>query len=115
MNPSTTTHLDNGHPTKILRSYHVCTIYSNTSFLSNLTPCASGGGIGGFAFAIALGKTGAPVDIDIYDSEQDLNQIGAGIGFWPRAWEIMKILGLEESLSNANTNAYAGEPGNETL
>ncbi|KAI0759185.1 FAD/NAD(P)-binding domain-containing protein [Irpex lacteus] len=66
-----------------------------------------GGGIGGFAFAIALGKTGAPVDIDIYDSEQDLNQIGAGIGFWPRAWEIMKILGLEESLSNANTNAYA--------
>ncbi len=55
------------------------------------------------------------MDIDIYDSEQDLNQIGAGIGFWPRAWEIMKILGLEESLSNANTNAYAGELGNEIL
>jgi len=36
--------------------------------------------------------------VDIYESTSKLAQVGAGVTMWPRAWEIMQNMGLEESL-----------------
>ena len=53
----------------------------------------------GLAFAISLAKSGAAnVDVDIYESASAFSQVGAGMGFWPRIWESMRALGLEEEL-----------------
>ncbi|GJE95301.1 FAD/NAD(P)-binding domain-containing protein [Phanerochaete sordida] len=58
-----------------------------------------GGGIVGLAFAISLSKAGAhAVEVDIYESASAFGQVGAGMGFWPRIWESMRTLGLEEEL-----------------
>ncbi|KAI0729300.1 hypothetical protein BC629DRAFT_1601528 [Irpex lacteus] len=63
-----------------------------------------GGGIGGLAFAVALAKTGADVDVDIYESAAKFSEIGAGIGMWPRVWNTLVGLGLEEDLKRRGTN-----------
>ncbi|KAI0695320.1 hypothetical protein BC835DRAFT_1414956 [Cytidiella melzeri] len=68
-----------------------------------------GGGIGGLALAVALAKTGAAFQVDIYESTVSFGEIGAGIGLWPRVWDTMKILGLEEDLKSSSTNL--GEDG----
>ena len=53
----------------------------------------------GLVFAISLAKGGgANVDVDIYESASAFGQVGAGMGFWPRIWESMRLLGLEEEL-----------------
>ncbi|EKM51446.1 uncharacterized protein PHACADRAFT_263582 [Phanerochaete carnosa HHB-10118-sp] len=58
-----------------------------------------GGGIVGLAFAISLAKCGAQnIEVDIYESASAFGQVGAGMGFWPRIWENMRLLGLEEDL-----------------
>ncbi|EKM51434.1 uncharacterized protein PHACADRAFT_200263 [Phanerochaete carnosa HHB-10118-sp] len=58
-----------------------------------------GGGIVGLAFAISLAKSGAQnIEVDIYESAPSFGQVGAGMGFWPRIWESMRLLGLEEDL-----------------
>ena len=36
--------------------------------------------------------------VDIYESTQELTELGAGIGFFPRVWEILRYLDLEEDL-----------------
>lgn len=66
----------------------------------------SGGGIAGLTFAIALAKSGAPVDVDIYESAAVFSEIGAGMAFWPRVWEAMCILNLEDDLRSRSS---AGE------
>jgi len=45
------------------------------------------------------------VQIDIYESASKLTQVGAGITFWPRGWEIMKNMGLEDSLIGKLTSS----------
>ncbi|KAF9541152.1 FAD/NAD(P)-binding domain-containing protein [Agrocybe pediades] len=59
-----------------------------------------GGGIGGLAFAVAISKLNLEefITVDIYDASTKLSQVGAGIAFFPRGWEIMKNMGLEEDL-----------------
>ncbi|KAF9482275.1 salicylate hydroxylase [Pholiota conissans] len=59
-----------------------------------------GGGIGGLTLALALSRfdVDSLIQIDIYESAAKLTEVGAGIGFWPRGWEIVKDLGLEEDL-----------------
>ncbi len=69
----------------------------------------SGGGIGGLAFAVALAKTGADVDVDIYESAAKFSEIGAGIGMWPRVWNTLVGLGLEDDLKRRGTNVGQGE------
>lgn len=69
----------------------------------------SGGGIGGLAFAVALAKTGADVDVDIYESAAKFSEIGAGIGMWPHVWNTLVGLGLEEDLKRRGTNVGQGE------
>ena len=62
----------------------------------------------GLAFAISLAKSSAAnVDVDIYESASAFSQVGAGMGFWPRIWESMRLLGLEEELKQL---ASAGIP-----
>ncbi|KJA17338.1 hypothetical protein HYPSUDRAFT_46532 [Hypholoma sublateritium FD-334 SS-4] len=60
-----------------------------------------GGGIGGLTLAVALTRMGvdAKIQIDIYESAAKLTQVGAGITLWPRGWEILKALDLEEDLA----------------
>jgi len=50
--------------------------------------------------AVALSKLnlGDKVTVDIYESTAKLMQVGAGVGFFSRSWEIMKSMGLEEIL-----------------
>ncbi|KJA17341.1 hypothetical protein HYPSUDRAFT_1023379 [Hypholoma sublateritium FD-334 SS-4] len=60
-----------------------------------------GGGIGGLALAVALTRlnTTDTLQVDIYESAAKLTQVGAGITIWPRGWEIIRELGLEDSLA----------------
>ncbi|KAF4618175.1 hypothetical protein D9613_011654 [Agrocybe pediades] len=59
-----------------------------------------GGGIGGLALAVTLKKLGVEdkITLDVYEAAAKLSQVGAGVTMWPRAWEIMKNLGMEEQL-----------------
>ena len=68
----------------------------------------SGGGIGGLAFAVALAKTGAALEVDIYESTASFGEIGAGIGLWPRVWNTLVSLGLEEDLKAGSTTLKQG-------
>lgn len=36
--------------------------------------------------------------MEIYESTAELVEVGAGIGFWPRMWEMLTYLGLEDDL-----------------
>lgn len=53
------------------------------------------------ALSVALNKLGVKdlVDVNVYESTAKLTEVGAGITFWPRGWEIMKEMGLEEDLA----------------
>ncbi|KAI0085592.1 hypothetical protein BDY19DRAFT_442598 [Irpex rosettiformis] len=68
-----------------------------------------GGGIGGLALAVALAKTGTTFDVDIYESTASFGEIGAGLGVWPRVWNTLVSLGLEEDLKARSTTM--GEDG----
>ena len=39
------------------------------------------------------------IQVDIYESAAKLTQVGAGITIWPRGWEIIRELGLEDGLA----------------
>ena len=51
------------------------------------------------AIAISkLSKERKDIKIDIYESTSSFSEIGAGIGFWLRGWDIIRKLGLDSSL-----------------
>ncbi|KAF9540926.1 hypothetical protein CPC08DRAFT_598925, partial [Agrocybe pediades] len=56
-----------------------------------------GGGIGGLTLAVALSQLQLDhlIEIDIYEAAPELTQVGAGITFWPRTWDILEKLGLD--------------------
>ncbi|KIK66776.1 hypothetical protein GYMLUDRAFT_69871 [Collybiopsis luxurians FD-317 M1] len=56
-----------------------------------------GGGIGGLTFGVAL-KGCSNIQVDLYEQAHRITEIGTGITVWPRTWEILKSLGLEEQL-----------------
>ncbi|KAJ4483267.1 hypothetical protein J3R30DRAFT_3655635 [Lentinula aciculospora] len=56
-----------------------------------------GGGIGGLCAALALSRYD-DIDVDVYESTNSFAEVGVGIGIWPRAWEILKELGLKDAL-----------------
>lgn len=37
-------------------------------------------------------------EVKIYESSKELTEIGAGVNFWSRTWEIFKAIGLDEKL-----------------
>ncbi|OSX62801.1 hypothetical protein POSPLADRAFT_1141422 [Postia placenta MAD-698-R-SB12] len=57
-----------------------------------------GGGIGGLTFAVSLNKNSKNVVVDLYESAAAFTEVGAGIGVWPRVWEIYQELGLRDDL-----------------
>ncbi|KAF5310166.1 hypothetical protein D9619_010218 [Psilocybe cf. subviscida] len=60
-----------------------------------------GGGIGGLTLASALNHHGGDnpsFEVDLYEGESIISEIGAGINLWPRTWEVMGSLGLAEEL-----------------
>ncbi len=48
-------------------------------------------------------------DVDIYESAASFSEIGAGIGLWPRVWDTLVGLGLEEDLKSKSTSMGQGE------
>lgn len=48
--------------------------------------------------AISLQKSCQDVQVDIYESTAELTEIGAGVGMWPRMWEIIEYLALGDEL-----------------
>lgn len=58
----------------------------------------SGGGIGGLALALVLGKYGS-MSVDIFEAGFEITTVGAGIAFFGRTMDIMKELGLYEELT----------------
>ncbi|KAF4618297.1 hypothetical protein D9613_011520 [Agrocybe pediades] len=59
-----------------------------------------GGRMEGLALAVALSKLKPEdhLEVNIYESASKLIEVGTGISFWPRGWEIMRNMGLEASL-----------------
>ncbi|KAF8197066.1 FAD/NAD(P)-binding domain-containing protein [Pholiota molesta] len=60
-----------------------------------------GGGIGGLALAAAIShlEVDYAIQVDIYEAAAKMTQVGAGITLWPRGWEILKDLGMENDLA----------------
>ena len=61
----------------------------------------SGGGVAGLTAAIALTHfTKERRDIKVEVSAAKFTDTGAGVGFWPRPWKILKKLGVTNSLES---------------
>ena len=60
----------------------------------------SGGGIGGLALSSTLAflKVGPEIKVDIYEASSHISEIGAGINMWKRTWEILRSIGLGDTL-----------------
>lgn len=63
----------------------------------------SSGGIGGLTFAVAVAKACADIDVNIYESTESFSTVGAGIAVWPRVWDTLRMLGLEDALKSKYT------------
>ncbi len=67
--------------------------------LTTLLRLDSGAGLGGLIFALLVQKHAQDtVEVDIYESAHELAEIGAGVSMWPRIWEIVRYLELEDEL-----------------
>ncbi|PIL34306.1 hypothetical protein GSI_03081 [Ganoderma sinense ZZ0214-1] len=61
-----------------------------------------GAGLGGLLLALSLQKSCQDLRVDIYESTAELTEIGAGVGMWPRMWEIIEHLGLSDELKEVS-------------
>ena len=61
----------------------------------------SGAGLGGLVLALLIQKECPQLKLTIYESAHELAEIGAGVAAWPRVWEVLTYLGLEEDLLEA--------------
>ena len=61
------------------------------------------------ALAVALSRTSREFVVDIYEAKPTYSEIGAGVGMWPRVWETMRALGLEEGLRRKLGSFPGGE------
>ncbi|KAH9476308.1 Salicylate hydroxylase [Psilocybe cubensis] len=59
-----------------------------------------GAGIGGLTLSSALRQSvkNGDMKVVVYEAAAEISEIGAGINFWPRSWNIFKDLGLDQSL-----------------
>jgi 2-polyprenyl-6-methoxyphenol hydroxylase-like FAD-dependent oxidoreductase len=60
-----------------------------------------GGGIGGMTLALALDDAGLGAEIDIYESDPGISELGVGINVLPHAVRELTELGLGEALAAA--------------
>ncbi|KAF8961501.1 hypothetical protein BDZ97DRAFT_1664184 [Flammula alnicola] len=56
-----------------------------------------GAGIGGLTTAVALSRY-PDIEVEIFEGAEKIAELGAGIGLFPRPWEVIKKLHLEEDL-----------------
>lgn len=68
-----------------------------------------GGGIAGLTLAVALSKY-PDIDITIYEAATKLTEVGAGLGLFPRVWDIIRGLGLEADLLATTENKPTNGP-----
>ena len=54
--------------------------------------------MGGLVLALFLQKYSPATQVNIYESTDKLTDVGVGIGMFPRVWEIVRFLGLEDDL-----------------
>jgi 2-polyprenyl-6-methoxyphenol hydroxylase-like FAD-dependent oxidoreductase len=64
--------------------------------MSGMRIVVVGGGIGGLALALALGREG--FEPEVYEQAPELLEVGAGIAVWPNAFKVLERLGLGESV-----------------
>ena len=57
------------------------------------TAAVVGGGIGGLAAGIALGRAG--VDVTVYERAEEIRPLGAGLSIWPNGVKALRALGLD--------------------
>ena len=67
----------------------------------------AGGGIGGLAAAVALGRAG--VGVVVFERAPELEEIGAGITLWANATRALKGLGVYEEVRAAGAGELGGE------
>ncbi|THH30822.1 hypothetical protein EUX98_g3390 [Antrodiella citrinella] len=60
-----------------------------------------GGGIGGLCLALALSKH-SDIQVDVYEAAEQLKEIGAGVIFWERTWEVFRSMGLSDDLTEVS-------------
>jgi len=65
-----------------------------------------GGGIGGFATAIALSRVG--FDIELFEQAAEIRERGAGLTLWSNAMKILATWGLEDSIRERSTSLRQG-------
>lgn len=58
----------------------------------------AGGGIGGFAAALCLARSGHP--IQLFEQAQEIKEIGAGIQIGPNAFHVFERLGLVDEITS---------------
>lgn len=56
-----------------------------------------GGGPGGLATAIALSKI-PNVDVQVYEKDRMLREVGAGINIGANSWNVLELLGVADTL-----------------
>lgn len=63
-----------------------------------------GGGPGGLATAIALGKI-PNVTVTIYEQASVLREVGAGISIGQNTWNVLELLGVAGSLTSGHSKS----------
>ncbi|KAI0329968.1 FAD/NAD-P-binding domain-containing protein [Cubamyces sp. BRFM 1775] len=72
--------------------------------MPKFTVAIIGAGLGGLLFALTLQKFAPDVEFHIYESAAELAEIGAGVGFQPRTWFVIRELGLDQELQKIAGN-----------
>ena len=83
-------------------------VFSDTIRIADSSRMHSGAGLGGLLFALFLQKHVQDIEVDIYESAHALTELGAGVAMWPRVWELIKYLELEDELLQISGSSRAG-------
>ncbi len=83
-------------------------VFPTASFFVKRLIWSSGGGLGGLAFSVAAAKY-AHLSVEVYESAAPgFTTFGAGIGLWPRTWDVLSRLGVTEMLSSSPGDEISG-------
>ncbi|KAF8823291.1 hypothetical protein HHX47_DHR10000282 [Lentinula edodes] len=91
----------------MLRTFWIFTCASMGVVKLRVAIC--GGGIAGLAHACALARY-PDVSVNIYESTDKFSPFGAGIGVWPRAWNVLCALGLGEDMAKITSGSPSSSP-----